>query len=334
MLMFFVCIIIGFVLKKTGVFPDSAAKVMSKLVVWIFAPALSFSTMARFCTVSTLKTHGTNIAISSFALLIAVILAVLLSKIFVRNRSYERGIYQYALAFANGGYMGDPLVETLFGSLVLSYYKLAYLPFTFLINSWGFSILVPEQKKGIRNRLKKLINPSLVAILAGVVTGLICGAVLKNPEAATAYDSIFPRFIISTLDTLKVCMGPTAMIAAGVTIAKYDLLSLFKNKRVYIVTLLRLVLIPTVILAAVYGGIQLVNLIFGLSIDNTAVILVFFAIAAPVGLNTIVFPEAFGGDPKLGASMAVISHTFCVVTLPLMFALIALVFGGNTWLTI
>ena len=51
MLTLFLCIIVGFILKKTNVLPDNASKVMSKLTVWIFYPALSFSTMARFFNV-------------------------------------------------------------------------------------------------------------------------------------------------------------------------------------------------------------------------------------------------------------------------------------------
>ena len=73
---------------------------------------------------------------------------------------------------------------------------------------------------------------------------------------------------------------------------------------------------------------------FNIAIDNTAVILLFFAYATPLGLNTIVFPEAYGGDPKTGASMALISHTLCVITIPIMFALISLLFGDNTYLTL
>ena len=41
--------------------------------------------------------------------------------------------------------------------------------------------------------------------------------------------------------------------------------------------------------------------------------------ATPMGLNTIVFPAAYGGDTETGASMAMISHTLSVVTIPLMY---------------
>lgn len=42
----------------------------------------------------------------------------------------------------------------------------------------------------------------------------------------------------------------------------------------------------------------------------------------PCGLNTIVFPKMIGEDCKTGARLALISHFFSVVTLPLWLSLI------------
>ena len=44
-------------------------------------------------------------------------------------------------------------------------------------------------------------------------------------------------------------------------------------------------------------------------------------LATPLGLNTIVFPAAYGGETKTGASMAMISHVLSVITIPLMYLL-------------
>jgi predicted permease len=129
-------------------------------------------------------------------------------------------------------------------------------------------------------------------------------------------------------------MGPTAMLIAGVTVANYDLGEMFKMKKVYAATALRLIVIPSVIFAIMFGVKELVNLAFGTSIDNTPIILIFFAIATPLGLNTIVFPEAYGGDPETGAAMAMISHTICVITIPIMFMLTCMLLGTNTWLPV
>ena len=38
-----------------------------------------------------------------------------------------------------------------------------------------------------------------------------------------------------------------------------------------------------------------------------------------LGMNTVVFPEAYGGDHEPGASMALISSALSVITVPLMY---------------
>jgi predicted permease len=116
------------------------------------------------------------------------------------------------------------------------------------------------------------------------------------------------------------------MLLAGFTVAKYDFKPMLVNAKVYVATFLRLVVIPAAIIVAIFGIKTLANLWFDLNINNFVLYLSFFAVGAPLGLNTVVFPEAFGGDPKTGASMAMISHTICVLTIPLMYALLSSIF--------
>ncbi len=314
MLTLFFCIAVGFVLAKTKILPESASKTMAKMETWIFYPALSFMTMVRFCTVDSLSTHGTNIVMAAISVAIAMGIAIVLSRFFVKENNAERGVYAYALAFANSGYIGDPIVLALFGEEVLAYYKLFCLPLSLVIYTWGVSVLTPKrEEKG--GALKRIFNAPTVAMLSGVVLGLL---------GAEAY---LPTFVTSALDSLKACMGPVAMLLAGVTIARYDFLGMLKKKKVYVATALRLTLIPAVLIAALFGIKTLANMAFGLSIGNDVLFLCFFATAAPLGLNTVVFPEAYGGNPETGASMAMISHTLCVISIPLMYALMVAIFG-------
>ncbi len=314
MLMLFICIAVGFIAKKTNVLPDSAGPVMAKLETWIFCPALSFSTMATFCTVSSIKTHAVNILLSCFCVALGLTLAILLSRIFVKEKNAERGIYQYALAFANGGYVGDPVVMALFGDMALSYYKLFYLPFSLTIYTWGISVLVPGGA-GKNGLFKKILNAPTVAMFLGIIVGL------------TGAGEYIPSFVTSALNSLKSCMGPVAMLLAGFTVAKYDMKKMLSNVRVYGAALLRLIVLPIIIVGTLFGVKELVNLVFDANIGNSVLFLAFFATAAPLGLNTVVFPEAYGGNPETGASMAMISHTLCVITIPIMYALMVTIFG-------
>ncbi|MBQ8341754.1 MAG: AEC family transporter [Clostridia bacterium] len=314
MLTLFFIIAVGFLLAKTRILPESASKPLAKMETWIFCPALSFMTMVRYCTVDSLTTHGTNILLAVVSVSLAMAIAIPLSKLFVRQNTPERGVYAYALAFANSGYIGDPIVLALFGEAALAYYKIFCLPLSVMIYTWGISVLTPKGA-GKGSGLKRHLNAPTVAMLVGVVVGL------------TGLGGYLPKFLTSALDSLKACMGPVAMLLAGVTIARYDLVGMLKKKKVYVATLLRLFVIPAVLISALFGIKTLANALFDLSIDNTVLFLCFFATAAPLGLNTVVFPEAYGGNPETGASMATISHTLCVISIPLMYALMVAIFG-------
>lgn len=313
LLTLFLCIAIGFSLKKTGLLPDNAGKVIAKLETWVFVPALNIMTMLRFCTVDTLTTHATNIILAGISVTLALGIAIFLSRFFVREKCAERGVYSYALAFANSGYLGDPIVLALFGEEILSYYKLFCLPITLLIYTWGISVLTPAKEGG--SSFKRLLNAPTLCLLAGISLGLL------------GVGKYLPDFLVSTLDNLKACMGPCAMLLAGITIARYSFFGMLKKKKVYLATLLRLFVLPTILTAALYGVKTLANLSFGLSIGNDVLFLCFFATAAPLGLNTVVFPEAYDGEPETGATMAMVSHTLCVLSIPLLYALMVAIFG-------
>ncbi len=315
MLTLFLIIAIGFSLRKLNILPETAGKTMAKLETWIFCPALSFLSMVRSFSPETVKNHATNLLLSIFVIVIAIPIGILLAKLFVREKCDERGIFCYALVFANSGYMGDPLILSLLGETALAYYKLFCIPVTIGILTWGVSMLIPKgEKKG--DMLKAIFNPPMIALFLGIFAG------------ALGFGKVMPVFMESTLENLMNCMGPVAMLLAGFTIAGYKTREIVGNKKVYVASVLRMTLIPAVLIGACFGLKELVNLIFSLNIDNTVLYFIFFAYATPLGMNTIVYPESYGGNPKTGASMALISHTLAVLIIPLTYALMNVVFGA------
>ena len=287
---------------------------MAKLITWVFYPALSFTAMAKHCTVASLSTHATNITLSALCVALAMGISFALAPLFVKEKGAERNIYNYALAFANSAYMGDPLVLALFGEEMLSYYKLYCLPITLTIYTWGIRALVPHSDMK-ENPFKKLLNPPMVAMFLGIAVGL------------SGLGVYLPDFLTGTLKSLKGCMGPVAMLLVGFTVASYPTRDMLANKPVYVSSFLRLTAIPAAIIGVLFALKTLANLAWGMAIDNTVLFLCFFAVATPFGLNTVVFPEAYGGNPKTGASMALVSHTLGVLSLPLLYALMTVLFG-------
>jgi predicted permease len=298
MLMMFSCMVIGFVLNKKKICPDNTASVLSKLEANVLAPALTISTFGKYCTVESLSEQYLLILFCVLILAIAIGIAFALTPLFT-GKGYSRNIYRYALTFGNFGFMGNAIVPAILGESALYEYMLFTLPLNVAVYTWGVSGLIPKGE-GKQNPLKNLVNPSVLAVVIGMLLGL------------TGASQYLPAFVGSTLSGLGNCMGPIAMVLTGFLIGQYPIKKLLTDRKVYVASVLRLLVLPALF----------VLILKLLGADNVAITMCLFGFATPLGLNTVVFPAAYGGDPSIGVSMAAISHTACVITIPIMYALL------------
>ncbi len=306
MLTLFLYMILGFVAKKTKITPDNTATVLSKLENYILVPALIIQTFMKYCNVASIREQYKLILYCLVALVMALAIALPLSKVFAGKDAYRRNIYKYALSFGNFSFMGNAIVPAILGNEALYEYMLYILPLNIAVYTWGIMILVPKEAKTqgespVGNVLKSLCNPIFISIVVGAVLGL------------TGVEKYLPAFLASTISGCAACMGPLAMILTGFVIGGYSLPALLKNKRVYLASALRLLILPALFIGVLW--------LLGAG-ETSALVLTLFAFGTPLGLNTVVFPAAYGGDTSTGASMAMISHTLCVITIPIMYALL------------
>lgn len=303
MLVMFMCIIIGFISKKADIVPENTGTVLSKLENYIFVPALIINTFMKYCTVSSITEQYKLILYCFLVFVIAICIAIPLSGVFTKEE-YKRNIYKYALTFGNFSFMGNAIVPAILGEAELYNYMLYILPINVAVYTWGVIILIPktEEKKSV---FKNLLNPIFISIIVGAALGL------------SGLSQHIPSFLSKTISNCAACMGPLAMILTGFVIGGYNLASLLRDKKIYAATFLRLVVLPALF----------VGILYLIGADKTALILTLFAFGTPLGLNTVVFPAAYGGDTSTGASMAMISHTLCIITIPLMYALLTYVVG-------
>jgi len=304
MLMMFVLIAVGFFLRKKSILPDNAGTIFSKAETWIFVPALSLYSMITKCTVENFSKDWKLMLYGLLLVSAAILVAYPLSRLFFKKearKTYERQIYKYALTFGNFGFMGNFIIRGIWGDE--GYYKYALFCFFISIccNAWGLYVLIPkDQNAGLAANLKKgLITPPTLALVAGIVLGLL-GA-----------KDFLPSFLLNAFNEASKCQGPVAMVLAGFVIGGYNLKDMVTNKKVYTATGLRLVVLPAVMMVVLK--------LLGTSDEIMRMALICFA--TPLGLNTIVYPAAYGGETKTGAAMAMVSHTLSVITIPLMYLL-------------
>lgn len=299
-----VYILVGVILQKWRLAPDNTGIVLSRLVNYLFLPAQVFVTFMTYCTVDSLAENFQYLFYSTVCLALGLAIAYPLSNLLTQEENH-RGIYRYGLVFANFGFLGYSIIPDILGPEYLYLYMLFTLPVNVLAHSWGMNQIIPKgQKRG--HPLKRLLNPMMIAMFAGAAAGL---AGLKE---------FLPDQVVDIAGDLSACMAPLAMILTGFIIGSYDIRMLLRVKGVYWMTLLRLIVLPVFLLAVVYL----------LGADITVMTMVLVAFGAALGVNTVVFSAAYNGDTKPGTAMALISHAFAVLSVPLLHALV-MCFAGK-----
>ncbi len=311
MLTMFILIIVGFVLRRKNIMPEESYVALSRLETYAFTPSLSIVTWIKNCNVKSLTENSYLILYGALIISIALLIAYLLAMIFVPHaetvaEKYQRNIYKYAFTFGNYGFLGNFLVLSIWGDQMLFKYSMLTITMSFICYSWGVIVLIPKDQGkvvSVKNMLRLILTPPTMGLLIGMTIGL------------TGTRQYIPMFIFNALESSSKCMGPVAMILAGFVIGGYNVGSLLKNKKVYFATAFRLVLIP--------GFIVCILKLIGA--NDIIVSLSLIVLATPFGMNTIVYPAAYGGDFRTGASMNMISSILSVITIPLMYLLFVVI---------
>lgn len=278
---------IGFILAKTNIAKPQYGQLISALLVYVFSPAMLFETFSQKFNTSYIKENYSIMLVSLCILAVLIVISAIVPR-FLTKHPYKRKVYEYSMIIANYGYMGYPLTRALFGDDVLINVMMFALPLSIYIFTYGLCRLT---NTGVN--LKKLINPSILAIAFGMIYGL---SGLDVPDAVKSF-----------LSTASAPMGVMAMLLAGITVSEYKFSELLRYKANYFVAIWKVLILPLAI------GFILVNVFHNKELATVALMIY----AIPCGLNTIVFPKLVGEDCSTGAALALISSLLSLGTIPL-----------------
>lgn len=280
---------VGFALTKARIVKTEHTEILSKLLVYVFLPSNIVKTFAKYCTLTYIGQNYTFILASIAVIAVLIISAHFLAKLMSKKKS-ERAVYEYSLIIPNFGYMGYTFAESLFGAQGLMNAMMFAIPMSVYTYTAGYCRL-----SGKRVSLKNLVNPTMIALVTGIVLGL------------SGIGDIMPSGVYGFLNRASGCMAPTSMLLTGVVISEINLIETVKKLRVYIISALRLLVIPIAI------GLAL-SLIGNQEITKAALVLY----CMPCGLNTVVFVKNSGGDCTPGAELALISNILACLTIPVI----------------
>lgn len=161
------------------------------------------------------------------------------------------------------------------------------------------------------------------------VAGAVCNLVLRPPRhqrhlylfMSTATNTGFrlPSFASQTLQMAGGVTAPLAMMLVGLTIQETDLSTVLTRWRVYGFTVLRFLVLP----AALYAALQLL-LPASLMPDAQVLEIFIVLLAMPVASTGPLLATAYGQDPELPAQGTILSTLASFLIIPALIAVMAL----------
>lgn len=319
MVILFLLMLVGFILKKRGMISKIGEKTLSAVVVNAANPAMMLSAAinkeSTIQGIELLKTFGLVVAVY----IILVLLAWIITKVlFIPAGS--RGAYQNMTVFSNLGFMGFPLVSAMFGAEALLYASLFTIPYNVLIYTYAYSMMdsdkreaakasqngevdvktddTAEEGREVLKRLRKIIN---IGVIACIVTIVIYLTRVHVPE-----------FLETTVKHLSNLTAPLSMIVIGSSMADMKFKEMFTDVKLLIFCAVKLLVIPVVgvLLIRLTGAPQL---FVGVSL---------IMLGTPVGSMTAMVAQTHGSNYELAARGVALTTVLSVVTLPLISMLV------------
>ena len=233
-IMLFIFMAVGFVANKLGIIDEISSKRLSKLIITICQPCLIIASLAKF------EYSSENLKLGFITLGLGILIHSALAVIaFFACRPFkdidEQKITEFCMIFGNAGFIGFPILQSLFGDKGLFMGAFFVISFHLVLWTWGIAILA-RKRNDIKLTVRKIfINFGTVPSAIGITLFLL------NFE--------MPKFITSTLGYLGDMCTPVSMLIIGALLARTNLISLFKSFKVYYLSLMKLIISPLIVCA-------------------------------------------------------------------------------------
>jgi hypothetical protein len=284
---------VGFAADKTKIFVQADGK---RLVDLLFNLILPIAVINSFLSMERTKEHIRLLFWAFLLALLTHIFAIGIASLTFRKRDKkESGIYHYAITFSNAAFFALPLAQSVVGSEGV-FYGSCYIA---IFNIFAFTYGIHQISGGkAKINLKRLIlNPGSMSVIIGLPLFLL-GVKL-------------PDFLSDAMGRVAACNSPMAMIVFGTFLANCNFKNIFAKKEIYLVSFLRLILIPCAML--------FIFKLLGAS-GNMLIALV-ISTSAPVATNTAMYSAKYDNDTALSAEIVGQTSIFSILTMPVIVAL-------------
>ena len=289
----FSIILIGVIASKAKVITSELNKGLCNILLDITLPLMIVSAFI-FDFDERMKANVIKSFVYSF---IAVVISIGVSYVFLKPiKSKRKFMLQFANVFSNCGFIGFPLINSIYGSEGVIYASIFNLFFTAAVWTYGIILFTGSiNKKDIK---KVLLKPAIVAVYIGIIIMIFK---IKVPE-----------IILGTIKSVGSITSPLSMIIVGVILANVNIKKYLKDWTIYYSAFLRLIVMPL--------SIYFIFMLFG--VNNVVSKTIVFLSAVPTATITTIFAESFDREAEYAAILVFSSALLSLITLPIIIYLI------------
>lgn len=294
-------VVVGYVAGKTGYLGGDFDRQLSRLVINVTCPALILSSSMT----GELPDRRLILPLLLISLLTYVVLTgvgLLLPRWLTRQRADE-GAIGFALIFGNVGFMGYPVVASIFGHEAVFYAAVLNVVNTFAVFTVGTWLIAGRDALSGDRFQKKILfsTPMLSAYLTMAIVALGIRGI--------------PAAVSQPLTMLGNITVPAALLIIGSSMSRLSLQTMLGNSTVYATTVFRLALLPL--------GVHCLTLALGFT--PFVVNINTLVIAMPVATYGTILCLKYQRDTTLMTEVTFVTTLLSMVSIPLLSKLLAFV---------
>ncbi len=295
----------GYILAKSKLISTEQSNSLSRVLIYVGVPFLIFN--------STIKIELNSSALSVILLSAIISIAYMFLWFFLTKPTTSlikdfktQGMARFCIFSSNNGFLGIPLATAVFASampLVVTSVVITNIITNVVMYTLGIYLISCDKKT---MSLKKiLLNPCLIAFLIAIIFNLL------------KVSDYLPQ--LSTYSThLSSMVTPISMIIIGIKLGSIPIANIFKSKKMYYVSLFKLIVVPTVITAILLALKQF------LPIPNELILGLFVSFAMPsAGMGTT-FADNYNGDTENAVVFILGTTALSVITIPTLYYILTL----------